>query len=524
MIVPYPPAGGTDVVARVLNEPLAAELGQPIIIDNKGGAAGNLGTDIAAKAAPDGYTFLFTLSSHTINPKLYDKLPFDVERDFVPISMAASIPQIIVVHPSVPANNIQELIALAKAQPGQAQLRLGRHRIAEPHRRRAVQAQDRRRHGAHPLQGRRSRGDRRDRRAGAAAVRVDARGVAAREGRRVCRRSPSRATSAASSRRTLPTIAEQALPTVSSNSWYGAFVPAKMPPADRAEAQCGDGEGACRCPTCATSCWRRAPRPRRRLAGGARRGREATSSQKWEMRDPRGEDHARMSDVMAAPDRGRGTSVSDEVAALIARARKAQAAIDDYDQARVDELVTAAGWAIVEPSRNRALAERAVRDTGLGNVDDKIAKNRRKTMGLLRDLAGARSVGIIAEDRERGLDRDRASARRRRRDHAVDQPGRDAGEQHHQRAQGPQRDRARAVAEGRVDARAAARRSCTPSSTASVRRAISCLRCPSPVSREHTRELMRQADWSSRPARRTTCARPTRAARLRSASAWATSR
>lgn len=118
MIVPYPPAGGTDVVARVLAEPLAAELGQPIIIENRGGAAGNLGTDIAAKAAPDGYTFLFTLSSHTINPKLYDKLPFDVERDFVAIGRAASIPQLIAVHPSVKANTIQELIALAKAQPG----------------------------------------------------------------------------------------------------------------------------------------------------------------------------------------------------------------------------------------------------------------------------------------------------------------------------------------------------------------------------------------------------------------------
>jgi tripartite-type tricarboxylate transporter receptor subunit TctC len=117
-IVPYPPGGGTDVVARILNEPLAAELGQPLIIDNRGGAAGNLGTDIAAKAAPDGYNVLFTLSSHTINPKLYDKLPFDVERDFVPISLVALIPQILVVHPSVPASNVQELVALAKANPG----------------------------------------------------------------------------------------------------------------------------------------------------------------------------------------------------------------------------------------------------------------------------------------------------------------------------------------------------------------------------------------------------------------------
>ena len=117
-IVPYPPAGGTDVVFRILSEPMAAELGQPIVVENKGGAAGNVGTDYAAKATPDGYSFLFTLSSHTINPKLYDKLPFDVERDFVPIGRAASIPQLIAVHPSVKATTVQELIALAKAEPG----------------------------------------------------------------------------------------------------------------------------------------------------------------------------------------------------------------------------------------------------------------------------------------------------------------------------------------------------------------------------------------------------------------------
>ena len=91
------------------------------------------------------------------------------------------------------------------------------------------------------------------------------------------------------------------------------------------------------------------------------------------------------------------------VGELVARARAAQRAVDGWSQAQVDALVAAAGWAIVEPARNRALAERAVEDTGLGNVPDKIAKNRRKTMGLLRDLAGARSVGVITEDRDRGV-------------------------------------------------------------------------------------------------------------------------
>jgi len=88
---------------------------------------------------------------------------------------------------------------------------------------------------------------------------------------------------------------------------------------------------------------------------------------------------------------------------LVARARAAQHAVDGFTQAQVDAMVAAAGWAIVEPSRNRALAERAVRDTGLGNVPDKIAKNRRKTMGLLRDLKGAKSVGVIAEDLANGI-------------------------------------------------------------------------------------------------------------------------
>jgi sulfoacetaldehyde dehydrogenase len=106
---------------------------------------------------------------------------------------------------------------------------------------------------------------------------------------------------------------------------------------------------------------------------------------------------------MGAADLGRDPDVERDVAALVARARAAQRAIDGWDQRQVDELVTAAGWAIVEPTRNRALAETAVRDTGLGNVDDKIAKNRRKTIGLMRDLAGARSVGIIEEDASRGL-------------------------------------------------------------------------------------------------------------------------
>jgi tripartite-type tricarboxylate transporter receptor subunit TctC len=117
-IVPYPPGGGTDIIARILQDKLSAALGAPIIIDNRGGAAGNIGTELAAKSAPDGYTFLFTLSSHTINPVVYDKLPFDVEKDFVGVTMVASLPQIITANPSAPFSDLQGMVAYAKANPG----------------------------------------------------------------------------------------------------------------------------------------------------------------------------------------------------------------------------------------------------------------------------------------------------------------------------------------------------------------------------------------------------------------------
>ncbi len=97
------------------------------------------------------------------------------------------------------------------------------------------------------------------------------------------------------------------------------------------------------------------------------------------------------------------TDVHDTIVALVARARAAQRIADAYDQVRIDELVAAVGWAIIEPARNRVLAEMAAADTGIGNVDDKVRKNHRKTLGLLRDLKDAKSVGVISEDPARGL-------------------------------------------------------------------------------------------------------------------------
>ena len=117
MIVNFPPGGGTDVTARLIQPWLSKELGQPVLIDNRGGAAGAVGAEIAARAAPDGYNLLWTLSSHTINPSLYGKLSFDTERDFVAITLGANAPQIVVSSMTLPVKDIRELIAYAKANP-----------------------------------------------------------------------------------------------------------------------------------------------------------------------------------------------------------------------------------------------------------------------------------------------------------------------------------------------------------------------------------------------------------------------
>jgi len=117
-IVPYPPGGGTDIIARIVQEPLSKQLGQPIVIENRGGAGGSVGTAAAARATPDGYTLLFTLSSHTINPAIYPQLPFDTERDFRPISLVCSLPQLFAVNNSTPYKTFDDVVQYMKKNPG----------------------------------------------------------------------------------------------------------------------------------------------------------------------------------------------------------------------------------------------------------------------------------------------------------------------------------------------------------------------------------------------------------------------
>ena len=120
LVVPYPPGGATDVIGRVMAQRLSAGLGQQVVVDNRGGAGGNLGADLVAKAAPDGYTVLMgAMTSHSIMATLERAtVKYNFEKDLVPVSVVGYVPLVFVVHPSVPATNLKELIAHAKANPG----------------------------------------------------------------------------------------------------------------------------------------------------------------------------------------------------------------------------------------------------------------------------------------------------------------------------------------------------------------------------------------------------------------------
>jgi tripartite-type tricarboxylate transporter receptor subunit TctC len=119
MVVPYTPGGYTDLMARLVGQKISEALGQPIIFENKPGANAIIGTDVVAKAAPDGYTFGTVIAAHAVNATLNPKLPYDTLKDFTYVSLMSVAPLIMIAHPSLPANNVNELIALAKAKPGE---------------------------------------------------------------------------------------------------------------------------------------------------------------------------------------------------------------------------------------------------------------------------------------------------------------------------------------------------------------------------------------------------------------------
>ena len=118
IVVPLPPGGSNDLAARLVAERMAASVGQPVVVDNRPGASGNIATELVAKSAPDGYTLLMANTAHVDNEFSFSKLPYDPLRDFAAITLMTSVPFALVVHPSVPAKNVKEFIAVARTRPG----------------------------------------------------------------------------------------------------------------------------------------------------------------------------------------------------------------------------------------------------------------------------------------------------------------------------------------------------------------------------------------------------------------------
>jgi tripartite-type tricarboxylate transporter receptor subunit TctC len=118
LILPFPPGGGTDILGRLIAERLSVSLGQPVVTENRGGAGGNVGAEAAARSAPDGYTIVLVAPSLAISPTLYSKINYDPVKDFAPVSLVATVPNVMITQPSIPAENLQEFIAFAKTKPG----------------------------------------------------------------------------------------------------------------------------------------------------------------------------------------------------------------------------------------------------------------------------------------------------------------------------------------------------------------------------------------------------------------------
>ena len=125
LIVPYPAGGTTDLLGRGIAQKMSAALGQQVVVENRPGAGGNIGSDLVAKSKPDGYTLVLgTIASHAINPNLYRDLPYDAEKDFAPVALVASLPNLLVVNPAVPANNGEGIDCACEGETGRAGVRL----------------------------------------------------------------------------------------------------------------------------------------------------------------------------------------------------------------------------------------------------------------------------------------------------------------------------------------------------------------------------------------------------------------
>jgi tripartite-type tricarboxylate transporter receptor subunit TctC len=228
-VVPYPAGGPLDTVARLLGQKVSESVKQPVIVENKAGAGGNIGADAVAKSPADGYTILMgAVATHAINPTLYAHIPYDPVRDFIPVTQVASTPNVLVVNPSVPAANVKEFIAYAKANPGKLNFGSGStgsagHLAGELFKTQAgVEMTHVPYKGAAPAMN--------DLIGGQIQLMFD--NLASALGQ--VRAGRVRALAVTTARRTtlapdLPTIAESGLPGFDINTWFGIFVPANTP-------------------------------------------------------------------------------------------------------------------------------------------------------------------------------------------------------------------------------------------------------------------------------------------------------
>jgi tripartite-type tricarboxylate transporter receptor subunit TctC len=231
LIVPFPPGGPADALARMVGDKLSASLGQSVVVDNRPGAGGNIGMELAAKAAPDGYTLVLAPAGNlTVNPSLYRNVPYDVGRDFAPVTVIAAVPNILVVNPAVPAHTLAELIAYAKANPGKLNFSSpgagsGAHLAGELLKSSAgIEAVHVPYSGIAPATTAVVAGDVQLMFAGAPSALPQ---VSAGKLRALAVASPKRIAAAPA----LPTLDESGLPGFDVTSWYGIVVPAATPPA-----------------------------------------------------------------------------------------------------------------------------------------------------------------------------------------------------------------------------------------------------------------------------------------------------
>jgi len=228
-VVPYPAGGPLDAVARLTAQKVSADLGQPIVVENRPGAGGNIGAEYVARAAPDGYTLLLgAVATHAINPTLYAHIPYDAQKDFEPVTQIASTPNVLIVNPSLPVHSVREFIAYAKAHPGALNFGSGStgsagHLAGELFKRMAgIEMTHVPYKGAAPAM--------QDLIAGQVQVMFDNLASALTQ----IKAGRVRALAVTTAKRTplapeLPTIAESGLAGFDINTWFGLFVPAKTP-------------------------------------------------------------------------------------------------------------------------------------------------------------------------------------------------------------------------------------------------------------------------------------------------------